>query len=75
MKKKKFVLTLYLNGSRYKIFMTQPSQIPDLLKFFHQQKELVIIEYNGKIYNKLRIKPQYIKEGDKMEIITIVGGG
>nr|QWK42190.1 hypothetical protein [Pseudochorda nagaii] len=70
-----FLLSLSLNGSRYKIYMGQNSQIFDLLEFFNYQKELVIIEHNGKIYNNSNIKSQYIKQNDRIEIITIVGGG
>lgn len=70
-----FLLSVSLNGLNYKIYMSNPSQIVDLLKFFSHQKELIIIEYNGKIYNDLLTKPSYLKQKDKIEIITIVGGG
>lgn len=70
-----FLLSLSLNGLNYKIYMNRPSQIFDLLEFLNHQKELVIIEYNGKIYNKLNNKTQYLKQKDRIEIITIVGGG
>ena len=70
-----FFLSLSLNGLRYKIYMSQPSQIYDLLQFFNYQKELVIIEYDGKIYNNLNKQTQYLRHKDKIEIITIVGGG
>ena len=72
-----FFLSLSVNGLRYKIYMNQPSQVFDLLEFFNYQKELVIIEYNGKIYNNLDFynKYSYLKQKDNIEIITIVGGG
>ncbi|CAN0361649.1 unnamed protein product [Pylaiella littoralis] len=70
-----FLLSVSLNGLKYKIYMSKPSQIVDLLQFFNHQKQLVIIEYNGKIYNDLLSKPSYLKQKDKIEIITIVGGG
>ncbi len=75
MKKKSFFISLYLNGYKYKIFMSQPSEINDLLEFFNHHKEPVIIEYNGKIHNKLNRKPHYMRQKDKIEVITIVGGG
>nr|YP_011007514.1 hypothetical protein V2496_pgp005 [Sporochnus bolleanus]WAM64943.1 hypothetical protein [Sporochnus bolleanus] len=75
MKIKSFFISLYLNGYKYKLFMNQPSQIVDLLAFFNHQKELIIIEHNGKIHNSLKSKFQYIQQEDKIEIITIVGGG
>ena len=70
-----FLLSLSLNGLKYKIYMNRPSQIFDLLEFFNHQKELVIIEYNGKIYNNLNNKTKYLQHKDRIEIITIVGGG
>ena len=69
-----FSLDLSVNGLKYKIYMSQPSQIFDLLEFFNYQKELVIIEQNGKIKNSLKTYDP-IKQEDKIEIITIVGGG
>ncbi len=76
MKIKFFLLSLSLNGLEYKIYMSQPSQTIDLLEFFAHEKELVIIEYNGKIYNNnLYKQTRYLQQQDKIEIITIVGGG
>nr|YP_010922947.1 hypothetical protein Ycf40 [Colpomenia sinuosa]WJZ45263.1 hypothetical protein Ycf40 [Colpomenia sinuosa] len=72
-----FSVSLSVNGLTYKIYMTQPSQIFDLLEFFNYQKELIIIEYNGRIYNNLELynKHSYLKQKDNIEVITIVGGG
>nr|YP_011005129.1 hypothetical protein V2471_pgp005 [Analipus japonicus]WAM61992.1 hypothetical protein [Analipus japonicus] len=72
---KLFFISLYLNGYQYKIFMTEPFEMFDLLKFFHYRKELIIVEHNGKINNASPISPHLIKQDDKIEIITIVGGG
>ena len=70
-----FLLSLSLNGLKYKIYMNKPSQIFDLLEFLNHKKELVIIEYNGKIYNNLNNRTRYLQQKDRIEIITIVGGG
>lgn len=75
MKKKNFFLSTDLNGQKYKILITQPFQISNLLEFLNYPKELSILEYNGKIKNYLMLKSEYIKQNDKLEIITIVGGG
>jgi len=75
MKIKLFLISIYLNGHKYKIFITKPTDIYHLLIFLSYQKELIIIEYNGKIHNDLIRNPKYIKQKDKIEIITIVGGG
>ncbi|CAN0377556.1 unnamed protein product, partial [Ascophyllum nodosum] len=73
--KENFFISIHLNGYTYKIFSTQPFQIYDLLQFLNYKKELIILEHNGKITNYFRIKSKYIKRSDKIEIITIVGGG
>ena len=73
-KKKTFLISLYLNGERYKIFTSEPLQLVDLLEFFSYQKELVIIEHNGKITSLLK-STKLIKQDDDIEVITIVGGG
>nr|WRW10719.1 hypothetical protein ASMI172 [Ascoseira mirabilis] len=75
MKKKAFLVSLSLNGYVYKMYIHRPCHLPYLLNFFSYQKELIIIEQNGKIYNTLTVIPEYLKQGDKLEIITIVGGG
>ena len=75
MKIKFFLLSLSLNGLKYKIYMNKPLQIFDLLEFLNYQKELVIIEYNGKVYNDLNDNSKYLQHKDRIEIITIVGGG
>lgn len=75
MKIKLFFISIYLNGHKYKIFITKPTDIYHLLIFFNYQKELVIIEHNGKICNNRIKTPKYLKQKDKIEIITIVGGG
>nr|YP_011005410.1 hypothetical protein V2475_pgp006 [Chorda asiatica]QWK43185.1 hypothetical protein [Chorda asiatica]WAM62273.1 hypothetical protein [Chorda asiatica] len=75
MKIKIFFLSVFLNGSKYKIYMNKTSQLVDILEFFNHERQLIIIEQNGKIQNKLNNKPQYFKDKDKIEIITIVGGG
>nr|YP_011005687.1 hypothetical protein V2479_pgp005 [Cutleria multifida]WAM62691.1 hypothetical protein [Cutleria multifida] len=75
MKKEKFYISLYLNGYRYKIVMTEPSHIFHLLDFLNYQEKFIIVEHNGKINYNLKYKPPYIKHEDKIEIITIVGGG
>lgn len=70
-----YLLSLSLNGLEYKIYMNRSSQIFDLLEFLNHKKELVIIEYNGKIYNNSDNGTKYLQHKDKIEIITIVGGG
>nr|YP_011007093.1 hypothetical protein V2492_pgp006 [Phaeostrophion irregulare]WAM64380.1 hypothetical protein [Phaeostrophion irregulare] len=75
MKLKAFYITLDVNGQKYKIFMVKPIAILSILNFLEYQKQLNLIEYNGKIQNELNKTSLYIKQNAKIEIITIVGGG
>ena len=37
--------------------------------------QLVVVEYNGLILTPERWEAQQVKDGDNLEIVTIVGGG
>lgn len=75
MKIKFFIIILHLNGQKYKIFMIKPITLLDIITFFDYQKQLSLIEYNGKIQSDIETHCLYIKKDAKIEIITIVGGG
>nr|YP_009163644.1 thiamine biosynthesis protein [Triparma laevis]BAS19098.1 thiamine biosynthesis protein [Triparma laevis] len=68
--------------NKIKIFLNeQPYLINDiidvekLLAYFNYDTYLVVLEYNGIIYSKQDWNKIFLKENDKFEIITIVGGG
>lgn len=49
-----------------------------LPKFLEEQKfnpRLIAVEYNGEILHRQFWEKTEIKEGDRLEIVTIVGGG
>ena len=48
------------------------SQIIEELKL---KSEAVVVEMNLKVLNKAEYESAYLKEGDNVEIINIVGGG
>jgi thiamine biosynthesis protein ThiS len=63
----------YLNGQTY---MTDSSlSLVDLILYFNYNKSLLVIEYNNLICNKKNWDKIFIKNDDKIEIVTIVGGG
>ena len=63
----------YLNGQTY---LTHSNlTLLDLIKYFNYNKSLLILEYNNLICNKKNWDNIYIQNKDKIEIITIVGGG
>ena len=46
-----------------------------LIDYLEQKPHLIVIEYNGVILDPSNWSNQKIKDGDKFEIVTIVGGG
>jgi len=47
----------------------------DLILYFNYNKSLLVIEYNNVICNKKNWDKIFITNDDKIEIVTIVGGG
>jgi sulfur carrier protein len=49
--------------------------LPDLLNNLGLNPRLIAVEYNGEILHRQYWDNTKIKEGDRLEIVTIVGGG
>lgn len=66
-------ITLQVNGENRNC----PSQmlIPDLLTYLGFNPRLVAVEYNGEILHRQFWLETEVKQGDKLEVVTIVGGG
>ena len=66
-------ISFFLNGDEYSI----QSQITilDLIDYFNFEESLVILEYNNFICNRNYWENILIKDKDKIELLTIVGGG
>ena len=65
--------TFFFNGQEYQ---TKHSiNINDLVNYFDYQSSLFVLEYNNFICNKDEWKRINIKSNDKIELISIVGGG
>jgi sulfur carrier protein len=63
----------YLNGQTY---VTSSSlTLLDLIMYFNYNKSLLVLEYNNVICNKKNWDKIIITNHDKIEIVTIVGGG
>jgi sulfur carrier protein len=67
------VITLHINGDRRQF----PSQtrLPALLTQLGMNPRLVAVEYNGEILQRQFWQETELQEGDRLEIVTIVGGG
>jgi sulfur carrier protein len=63
----------FLNGQKY--FTRSELTILDLIHYFNYNTSLFVLEYNSLICNKKNWDQIRIKNNDKIEIVTIVGGG
>ncbi|MDB9525353.1 sulfur carrier protein ThiS [Oscillatoria sp. CS-180] len=66
-------IRLQVNGED-KTCMPQTA-LPAYLQQIGLNPRLVAVEYNGEILHRQFWETTYLKEGDRLEIVTIVGGG
>lgn len=50
-------------------------QLPEFLEQMGVNPRLVAVEYNGEILHRQFWSETEVKNGDRLEIVTIVGGG
>ena len=62
-----------LNGQQYSI--KQKITLSELIDYFNYDTSLLVLEYNNVICNQKNWENIFIKHQDKIEIVTIVGGG
>lgn len=62
-----------VNGQSYCVHVT--ITLFDLINYFDFNDSLLVLEYNNSICDKKNWKKIFIKDQDKIEIVTIVGGG
>ena len=63
----------FLNGDKY--YIEDEVTILELITYFSYNISLLVLEYNNSICNKKNWDKLYITDNDKIEIVTIVGGG
>ena len=63
----------FLNGQKYSV--KKNITIFDVITYFNYNDSLLVLEYNNAICNKKNWKKISLKNNDKIEIVTIVGGG
>jgi len=63
----------FLNGQHY--LVESELTILDLITYFNYNTSLFVLEYNRVICNQKNWNQIQIKNNDKIEIVTIVGGG
>ena len=67
------IKNFFLNGEMYST--NQVISLFDLIIYFNYNECLLVLEHNNLICNKKKWKDTFIQDSDKIEIVTIVGGG
>jgi sulfur carrier protein len=67
------IITIQVNGAPQAY--TKGQTLPRLLKQLNLNPKLIAIEYNGEILHRQFWEQTAIEAGDRLEIVTIVGGG
>ena len=62
-----------LNGQSY--YTTQNLTLLEIIKYFNYNDSLLVLELNQLVYNKKKWDQTFLKNNDKIEIVSIVGGG
>ncbi len=62
-----------LNGQKY--FTEYNLNLSELIEYFNYNSSLLVLEYNNLICDKKNWNNIFIQNNDKIEIVTIVGGG
>jgi len=63
----------FLNGQEY--FTNYNLTVLEVIQYFNYNTSLLVLEYNNLICNKKNWNQISIQPNDKIEIVTIVGGG
>lgn len=66
-------MTIQLNGSDY--HLEKPCYIPELLALLGMENKPVVVELNGDALSPREFPGVQVKEGDHVEIVSIVAGG
>lgn len=66
-------ILIYLNGKPYNCSLDL--FLLDLLVYLDINLNSNIIEYNSEIIQNVSLKKIILQEGDRVEIVTMVGGG
>jgi sulfur carrier protein len=66
-------IEVFVNGQRQTCAPETP--LPNLLTQLGIEPRLVAVEYNGEILHRQYWPDTPIQTGDRLEIVTIVGGG
>ena len=69
-------MKISVNGKEEKIELeNEKALLSSTLEFLGYKKNTVVVEVNDLIINSKKWDSEILKEGDKLEIVSIVGGG
>ena len=69
-------MKISVNGKVKKIELeNEKALLSSTLEFLGYKQNTVVVEVNDLIINSKKWESEIIKEGDKLEIVSIVGGG
>ena len=68
------IKTFWFNGEKY-VSSGSTFTVFDLISYFNYNPNILVVEYNKLIIIKKNWKKIIILNNDKIEILTIVGGG
>ncbi len=66
-------ITLWVNGDRRQC--QPPINVPDYLTTQGFNPRLIAVEHNGEILHRQFWPSTFLQDGDRLEVVTIVGGG
>ena len=67
------IINFSVNGESY--YIKQNITLLELVTYLNYKDSLLVLELNSFICNKKKWQELYIQDNDKIEIVTIVGGG
>ena len=68
-------MKIRVNGEEKLIQSNKSISLNEAMKLLGYSSNTVVVEVNELIINSEEWKENYIKNGDKLEIVSIVGGG
>lgn len=66
-------IELQVNGKP--VYCSPQTKLPQLLEQLNLNPRLIAVEYNGEILHRQYWSDTEMHQGDRLEIVTIVGGG
>tara|TARA_B100000575_G_C22784313_1_gene464568 strand:+ start:394 stop:603 length:210 start_codon:yes stop_codon:yes gene_type:complete len=69
------MIKIRVNGEDKLIQSNKNISLNETIKFLGYSSNTIVVELNNLIINSLEWENISIKEGDKLEIVSIVGGG